>query len=201
MTLALEELARAVPPYRLLLPAGWREAPATVDTAQRLIERGSGVMRAAHRPELDAEFRTLVRRAFAQLSAQNAIAVYLQDDVPAEQVLPLSLVVSLRKAPAGGTLDDEVTAMFRSGKAQFLRDDRAIVRLETDRVVDGLDAGTRARQVAYLIAVPGTGRTLALQFTTAIPYPATEDEETMRMVDELMALSDVVVSTFAWEQS
>jgi len=201
MTVAFEELVAQVPPYRLLLPVGWSEAPATAETAQRLVERGSGVMRAAHRPELDAEFRTLVRRAFAQLSAQNAIAVYLQDEVPADQVLPLSLIVSLRRAPEGGTLDDEVTRMFRSGGAQFLRDDRAIVRLETDRVVDGLDARTRARQVAYVIAVPGTGRTLALQFTTAIPYPATEDEETMRMVDELMALSDVVVSTFAWELS
>lgn len=189
----------AIPPYRLVLPAGWEEAPASSATAQLLIAQGSEVMKRAHRPDLDVEFRSLVRRGFAQLSAAGAVSVYLQSDVPPEQIMPVSIVVSVRRAPEGGTLDPEVTAMFREGGAGFLRDDRAIVRMEADRAVDGVGGGVRTRQIAYVIAVPGTGRTLALQFTTAIPYPVDGDGDGERMVEEMVALSDVCMSTFAWE--
>lgn len=191
----------ALPPYRLLLPQGWEEAPATAATAEKLITSGSDVMRRAHRPDLDVEFRSLVRRAFAHLRSADAISVYLQSTVPPDQVLPLSMVASVRRASPGRTLDAEVTAMFRDGGAQFLRDDRAIVRMEADRAVDGLEGDARTRQVSYVIAVPGTGRTLALQFTTAVPYPGAADASTLRLVDELVALSDVLISTFAWEGS
>ncbi|WAB84817.1 hypothetical protein OVN20_04420 [Microcella daejeonensis] len=157
-------------------------------------------MKRAHRPDLDVEFRLAIRRAFAQLRSNDAVAVYLQRDVPAEQVMPMSIIVSVRRAPEGRSLDGEVAAMFREGGAQFLRDDRAIVRMEADRALEGLDRGIRTKQIAYVIAVPGSARTRALQFTTAVPHPAGADDDAMRMVDEMVALSDVIVSTFAWER-
>lgn len=190
---------QGIPPYRLLLPTGWEEVPVTSATAAELMAQGSDVVKRAHRPDLDVELRSLMRRGFAQLTAAGAVAIYLQRDVPADQILPLSIIVSLRRAPEGGTLDPEVTAMFRDGGAEFLRDDRAIVRMEADRAVEGVGGGARTRQIGYVIAVPGTGRTLALQFTTAVPYPTGSDDDVARMVEGMVALSDVIMSTFAWE--
>ena len=95
-----------------------------------------------------------------------------------------------------------MTELFRERGAEFLRDDRAIVRWEADTTTGGELEGTAARVLNYLIAVPGSGRRTALMFTTTIPYP-TEADDGFRdqFIDELCLLSDTIVSTFAWESN
>jgi hypothetical protein len=189
-----------VPPFRLMLPAGWEELPADRTSIAVLIERSSALFASQHRPDLDVEFRRMLETAYRKMQQGRVFALYLQTTVPAERVLPLSITAAVADGQLGGTLDRQVTALFTERGAEFLTDDRTILRWQADAASGGELAGTRARVVNYLIPVPGTGRRSALVFTTTIPYP-TEEDDGFRdaFVDELCLLSDTIVSTFAWE--
>ena len=189
-----------VPPFRLMLPEGWQELPADEAGVRMLVERSSEVFRSQHRPDLDAQFRRLMQSAARKLAQGRVFALYLQTDVPAERILPISMTAAVADGQLGGTLDRQVGELFRDRGAEFLTDDRAIVRWQADTRAGGELEGTPARVVNYLFAVPGTGRRTALLFTTTIPYPAEEDDGFRdAFVDELCLLSDTIVSTFAWE--
>lgn len=189
-----------VPPFQLMLPAGWEELPADESAMRLLVERSGAVFKSQHRPDLDAEFRRLMHTAARKLKQGRVFALYLQTDVPADQVLPISMTAAVADGQLGGTLDRQVTDLFREHGAEFLRDDHGIVRWQADTRARGDLEGTAARVLNYLIAVPGTGRRRALLFTTTIPYPTEEDDGFRdRFVDELGLLSDTIVSTFAWQ--
>lgn len=189
-----------VPPFQLMLPAGWEELPADESAVRLLVERSGAVFKSQHRPDLDAEFRRLMRTAAQKLKQGRVFALYLQTDVPAERVLPLSMTAAVADGQLGGTLDRQVTDLFREHGAEFLRDDHGIVRWQADTRPRGELEGTAARVLNYLIAVPGTGRRRALVFTTTIPYPTEEDDGFRdEFVDELCLLSDTIVSTFTWQ--
>ena len=190
----------AVPPFRLMLPAGWEELPADRASIGLLIERSSAVFASQHRPDLDVEFRRMLETAYRKMQQGRVFALYLQTTVPAERILPISMTAAVADGQLGGTLDRQVTALFQERGAEFLTDDRTIVRWQADASSGGDLAGTRARVINYLVPVPGTGRRSAVAFTTTIPYPTDEDDGFRdAFVDELCLLSDTIVSTFAWE--
>lgn len=191
-----------VPPYRLLLPAGWQEIPADDAAVHALVERSGEIFRSQHRPDLDAQFRRLMHTAARKMKQGRVFALYLQTEVPEERILPLSITAAVTDGQLGGTLDRQVSALFRERGAEFLTDDRSIVRWEADTTAGGELEGTGARVLNYLIAVPGSGRRTALMFTTTIPYPTEEDDGFRdQFIDELCLLSDTIVSTFAWQSA
>lgn len=194
----MAELTRPVPEYRLLLPDGWEELPADRAGVEQLIRRTSEVFRAQHRPELDAEMRTLLERAYKKMQQANAFALYLQTSA-ADLPLPLSIVASVVTGQLGGTLDRQVSRLFRENGAEFLTDDRSIVRWEAEVSARKEVEGTAAHVVDYLIPVPGSERRRALQFTTTIPVPVGVDLDVRPVVEGLTHLSDLLISTFTWE--
>lgn len=189
-----------IPPYRLLLPDGWEELPADRAGIETLIERTSAVFRQTHRPDLDAQMRTLLELAYRKLRSVGAHRIYLQT-VAREVPLPMSIVVSVMAEEDGGTLDRQVASLFQHHDAKFLRDDRTIVRWE--KRIDGTrqveDAASSV--VDYLIPMPSTQRRRALQLTTTIAHPGEMSEEDESVVEQLKHLSDVLVSTFMWERT
>jgi hypothetical protein len=188
-----------VPPFRLILPAGWEERPADRESVTVLIERARVVFQSQHRPDLDSEFSQLMGISLHKMKQAGVFAVYLQMSVPAEQVLPLSMTAALARGQLGGTLDRQVSSLFREKKAEFLTDDRAIVRWQSDVAHDGKLSGSSSRNLNYLVAIPGTERRSAVQFTTTIPYPTGDDVENDELLDDITLLSDTIISTFAWE--
>lgn len=195
----MSELTRPVPAYRLLLPEGWEEIPADRAGVDELIRRTSGVFRAQHRPELDAEMRTLLELAYRKMQQANAFALYLQTSPATEASLPMSIVASVTEGQFGGTLDRQVAQLHRDRGAEFLTDDRSIVRWEAPVSPRKEVEGAGAHVVDYLIPVPGSGRRKALQFTTTIPVPAGIDIDVQPVVEALVLLSDLLISTFTWE--
>jgi hypothetical protein len=190
-----------VPPFRLILPAGWEEHPADRDSVTRLIKQGREIFRSQHRPDLDSEFSQLMGLSLNKMKQGGVFALYLQESVPPDEILPLSLTAAVANGQLGGTLDRQVTALFREQKAEFLTDDRAIVRWRTDVVHTGTFSGASSRTLSYLVAIPGTDRRSAILFTTTIPYRTGDDAESEQLVDDITLLSDTIISTFAWEPS
>lgn len=190
----------SVPAYRLLLPEGWEELPADRAGVEELIRRTSDVFRSQHRPDLDAQMRTLLEVAYRKMQQARVFALYLQTsarDVP----LPMSITASVVSGQLGGTLDRQVSKLFRENGAQFLTDDRSILRWEAAVGPRAEANGAAAHVVDYLIPIPGTERRSALQFTTTIPLPADHGPELRPLIDGLTQLSDLLISTFTWERA
>ncbi|KRB36724.1 UNVERIFIED_CONTAM: hypothetical protein OHV15_10720 [Microbacterium sp. SLM126] len=194
----MAELTRPVPDYRLLLPDGWEQLPADRAGVDELIRRTSAVFREQHRPELDAEMRTLLEVAYRKMLQAKAFALYLQTSA-VETPLPMSIVASVVEGQLGGTLDRQVAQLFRDKGAEFLTDDRSILRWEADVAQRKEVEGASAHVIDYLIPVPGTERRRALQFTTTIPVPTGVDIDVRPVVEGLVHLSDLLISTFTWE--
>lgn len=193
----MDHAASPVPPYRLIVPDGWEELPADRAGVDALIRRSSAVLRAQHRPDLDAGLRSMLEAAYRKMKQGRAFAIYLQTSAN-EMPVPMSITASVVSGQFGGTLDRQVASLFRERNAQFLRDDRTIVRWETAvDVKAGPEAG-RAHSVDYLIPVPGRERRDALQFTTVIPLPG-DVGDVGDVVSALVELSDLVISTFTWK--
>lgn len=189
-----------IPPYRILLPEGWEELAADRSGIEALMTRTSRVFREQHRPDLDAQMRTLLELAYRKLRSAGAHKIYLHTSAE-HMPLPMSIVATVMTEEDGGTLDRQVTSLFQHHGAAFLRDDRTIVRwekrLDPQRNVD--DATSTI--VDYLVPVPETGRKRALQLTTTIIHPEQLTEEDEAVIDQLKYLSDVLVSTFMWESA
>lgn len=188
-----------VPPFRLILPAGWEQLPADRESVARLRKSASGVFRSQHRPDLDSEFSQMMGLSEHKMKQGGVFALYLQESVPPEEFLPMSMTGAIAQGQLGGTLDRQVSSLFRDQQAEFLTEDRAIVRWQSEVVHTGKFAGASSRTLSYLIAIPGSERRRAILFTTTIPYVTGEGDENRELIDELTLLSDTMISTFAWE--
>lgn len=197
------EFRFGIPAFRLILPAGWATHLPTNAAQQEDVRKASAIFMQAGRPDLDAEFRTMMAQANQGMRRTKVFAIYRQQDVPMEELLPLSITASALDAPDGENLDAWVTEAFRIRGAVFLDEHlQHIVRwsAETKRPA-GAPAidGVGGRTVTYIIPVPGTLRRKALVFTSTIVIPD-GDVIPADVLDGIELLSDAMISTFAWEQ-
>lgn len=197
------EFRYGIPPFRLLVPGGWATHRPTNAGQQDDVRKASAIFMKAGRPDLDAEFRTMMAQANQAMRRTKVFAIYRQEDVPTEELLPLSITASALDAPDGGNLDEWVSEAFRVRGASFLDDQlKHIVRWsdETRRPV-GASAidGVGGRTITYIIPVPGTTRRKALVFTSTIVIPD-GDIIPADVLDGIELLSDAMISTFTWEQ-
>ncbi|MEI5585533.1 MULTISPECIES: hypothetical protein [unclassified Agromyces] len=187
-----------VPPFVLLLPPGWVSVEPTRETFDELLSSVSGRLRAAHRPDLDARFRSLVRRTADEFLRRDPVRLIYQKSVPGERMLPLSITAARIAGPGGGTLDAQVGELVRSRGARPLDDARVVMRWSSDST-HRIDGGTvRTRSFDYLIAIPGTGRREALVFSAVVPLAAGGAQLDDEAADRFGLLADAIMSTFRW---
>ncbi len=197
------EFRYGIPPFRFILPPGWVQHRPTNAGQQEDVRKASAIFMQAGRPDLDAEFRTMMAQAGQGMRRTKVFAIYRQEDVPLEELLPLSITASALDAPDGENLDAWVTDAFRIRGAVFLDENlKHIVRWTSEaKRPDGAApiTGVGGRTVTYIIPVPGTMRRKALVFTSTIVIPDGEviSEDVLGGIE---LLSDAMVSTFAWEQ-
>ena len=186
-----------VPPFRMLLAAGWEQHEVNADSGERLARRASEKIRMAGRPDLDAQIGIELRRSFAAMEKVGSKYVYLPVSEPDQAVVPMSIVASMVRGASGGSLDSAVAQLFSSKGAEFFDSLKSTVRWEQKNVGTGEVDGTTSHRVNYVIAVPQTARRQAVLFTATIFYPTTDpiDDDTL---EACIGLSDAMLSTFAW---
>lgn len=189
--------ALPVPPFALLLPRGWVSHEATPDTFGDLARRVSAVLRSRHRPDLDARVRTMLERASTELMRRDPVRLILQEGVPPEETVPLSIVIVRTTDPDGAPLDRRVHELVRTRGARPLDDDATILRWSSDGRLQLPDGTATVRSFNYLVAIPGTGRRQALLVTGVLPIAAGETLDDGD-IEGVQAFMDAVVSTFQW---
>lgn len=197
------ELRYGIPAFRLVLPPGWVAHLPTNSGQREDVRKASAVFMQAGRPDLDAEFRTMMAQANQGMRRTKVFAIYRQENVPLEELLPLSITASALDSPDAENLDAWVTEAFRLRGAVFLDENlKHIVRWSAATArpagASAID-GVGGRTVTYIIPVPGTQRRKALVFTSTVVIPD-GDIIPAEVLDGIELLSDAMISTFAWER-
>ncbi|WP_022889943.1 hypothetical protein [Agromyces italicus] len=189
--------ATAVPSFRMLFPPGWVRHDLSTQSEAELLTAMRAKLRPYGRPDLEFQLAAAVKSSFRGLRDRQGIAVYLPSGDEGAALAPMSITATRLVEPGGGPLDARVSELFSTRGAAFLGDDRMIVRWT--RTVSGLAGAEEAvdEQVNYLIPVPGSNRTSAVLLSTSIVRPADEPVDA-DLLDSCVALSDAIVSTFAW---
>ena len=188
----------AVPPYRMLIPPGWEAYDLSLETESDLLARAAGRLTGAGRPDLTGQLTDRVRRSIEDLRRQSAFAYALPTEGAPTWALGAASLVGLKRVGTPELPLDEVVAdaIARHG-ATPLGDDARIVRWAERRTatVDGERIATL--QLCYIIPIPGSRRTQALQWVVNVSHdPDLAPDAPVLVAWE--ALFDVHVATFAW---
>ncbi len=186
-----------MPTFRLLFPAGWDRFGLGEEEERRLLARSRERFRAMHRPDLDLQLTSQIKVMLRRARGVGTFALFLPTGVEEEQLAPISMTASVLQDPSGGTLDGRMTALIRDEGAEFLGEDRAILRWTREIQGGSQLPGAAGLQVVYAVPLPGESRRRALLFATSILDDAAETvgEEIRSM---LVGLSDTIVGTFTW---
>lgn len=197
-----EELLRTVaaaemPPYQLLLPAGWAEYTPKEATQKLLLDSANARFRAAHRPDLAAQMQRMVAMAFDQMRRNETLAFYMHAPGEDEAVLPISITVTKRRAPDGQTFDATAADLIRNHGAVAFTDDRSMLRWVKDSTHELERERVATLAISYLTPIPGTQRREVLQLAAVIPHPLGMDPES-ELLSSYAFACDAIVSTFTW---
>lgn len=188
----------AVPRYRMLLPPGWRSYDMGAQTERELVAAAKARLAEAGRPDLGAALGAHVKDAVAQLRAQDAFAYALPAEGAPTWVLGSASLVGLRRrSTPQWTLDDIVEDAVRNRGGVAIGEGHRMVRW-TERHptrVDGVEAVSFL--IHYLIPIPGTRRTQAVQWTATVAHDADLAPDDPVLVAWL-ALFDNHIASFTW---
>lgn len=188
----------SVPSYRMLLPPGWRSYDIGSDAERALVAAARTRLAGAGRADLAGALAVQVKDALAQLRAQDAFAYALPTEGAPTWVLGSASLVGLRRRSTPRfTLDDIVEDAVRNLGGVAIGEGHRIVRW-TERVptrIEGVDAVSFL--IHYLIPIPGTKRTQALQWTATVAHDAALEPDDP-VLQAWLALFDNHVATFTW---
>lgn len=192
--------ATGLPSFRMMIPPGWRAHSTGPETEKELLQKAARRLAPAHRVDLHGLLALHVSTALRKARTQGALAMVLPgaDTAPA-LFAPASLMVMLREAPVGATMDSYVIDVIRTRGARPLDTAERFVRWVTRGTteVDGQRIGSYL--VEYLTPVPGSNKTQALHLAYSLGHPIEMDPLTDERISSWVALMDAHVATLAWE--
>lgn len=202
MTLRAELLGEVDGPrFRMILPEGWKAISPSDDAESELLAAATRRLAEVHRPDLLGQLRPLVRDAFTKLREGKAFTVLMAGEgAPEWAFLPASVIGSIRESTAEASLDEIVRQAIRDHGAVPLGESRQIVRWSRTKTqtIGGEKIGVTA--LVYLIPVPETKRSRAVQFVASLSHPPDAGEDDLT-VSRIAALLDAHISTFQWVRS
>ena len=197
LTLREQFGTKADPDFEIKLPLGWERR--TPDDADRKQMKGALKQRLMdeHQPDTYARLSGMLTESYDVMQKQGAIAFYAPTQVTGTSVVPGSMIASICKPPAGGSLDELVRHAVTEYAAAPLLGDKRFIRFERERTTPIEGESITQTSITYLTPVPGSQRRRALQFiaTFARPLdvPATDEKVLM-----YAATFDLMVSTLRW---
>lgn len=187
-----------IPPFRMLLPLGWQQYDLSAQTERELVGAARARLTQGGRPDLAAGLTVQVGDALRSLRAQDAFAFAIAGEGAPSWVLGAASLVGLRRT---GTpelpLDAIVEDAVRNRGGVAVGEGHRMVRWTERRPVtlDGVAAVSFL--INYLIPIPGTRRTQAVQWTASVAHAADMAEDDPVLVAWL-GLFDHHVATFTW---
>ncbi len=189
-----------IPPFRMIIPPGWRAHATTPEAEKELLGQAARRLAPAHRVDLQGLLALQVATALRRARSQGALAMVLPGpDARPALFAPASLLVMVRDAPVGSTMDAYVVDVIRTRGGRPLDTDERFVRWVTrgSTEVDGQRIGSHL--VEYLTPVPGSAKTQALHLAYSLAHPMDMDPAEDPRLQSWVALMDAHVATLSWE--
>ena len=187
-----------LPQFRMLLPLGWQSYDLSAQTERELVGAARTRLTQGGRADLAAALSAQVGDALRSLRGQSAFAFALAGEAAPSWVLGAASLVGLRRS---GTpelpLDAVVEDAVRNRGGVAVGEGHRMVRWTERRPVtlDGVAAVSFL--INYLIPIPGTRRTQAVQWTASVAHEADMAEDDPVLV-AWVALFDHHVASFTW---
>ena len=191
-------IAPSIPQYRMLLPLGWQPYDLSADTERQLVGAARARLSQGGRADLATGFAVQVAEALRSLRGQEAFAFALAGEGAPSWVLGAASLVGLRRAATPDlTLDAVVEDAVRNLGGVAVGEGHRMMRWTERRpvTVEGVDAVSF--MINYLIPIPGTRRTQAVQWTATIAHAPDLAEDDPVLI-AWVALFDHHVATFTW---
>ncbi|WP_141782424.1 protein TPRXL [Nocardioides albertanoniae] len=186
------------PEFEIKLLPGWERRTPDDDDRERLNSDLKARLSDLRRPDLYGTVSKMVDESYDSLNQQSAIAYYAPMNVDDDATLiPGSLVASIRRSPADGTLDDLIASLIRDHGARPLFGDKRFVRFERESTVKMEESTVYQNTIIYLTPIPGSKHRRALQFTASFIRPLESSSED-KLVRSWKFAFDACVSTLRW---
>lgn len=194
-----DELAGVKTPqisYTLLCPPGWTKVPPAALTEGAGVDSALAAMKAAGRPDLVLQLRTMLAQLKAGLRERGVFEVYVAPEREPGVPLPALLAVSPFVVPQGVTWAAAAARIAKGGTAELAPADVELhlVRRRSEYRDDS--AVVRSDELTYLAPVPGGDgrRALILQYTVL----SVDDENAAAVAEGLLFTGEAIMSTFRW---
>ncbi|WP_306233438.1 hypothetical protein [Agrococcus beijingensis] len=183
--------------FRIAFPPGWRHFAVDDGGKAALLADVAARAKAAGRPDLAVALRRKAIEQFDGLRRSRGVALYLPgEESSTDSGMPMSIVASRWRAPAGRSLESDVRA--RAG-AEVLRIDMphgSVLRWARERDSTTTGEGVRSRSVSYVYPEPGEQPSAGVLLTAGILHLGTD--ETEAVTSAMVELADAIVETFRW---
>lgn len=187
-----------VPPYRMLIPAGWQAYDMSVEDESALTGAATARLRSAGRADLAAGLTRQVQDALASLRQQKAFCYALAGEASPTWVLgSASLIGTRRDATPELPLDAIVQNAVTAHGGAPLGGDERFVRWTERRTatIDGEVVATT--MLNYMTPIPGSRRTQAVHWVVNVAHaPELAEDDPALMAWNL--LFDTHVASFTW---
>lgn len=189
----------ADPEFDMTLPPGWSRRAVDDETFEIMVSGLKQRLMQAHKIEMYAETRRLLKKSFDDMRANGATAFFVatEKDNPATLWMPASMIASIRRAEPGTSLDAMARELIRGHGATPLLGDIRTLRYEKEKRVQVGSESVRNWSVTYLLPIPGTNRRRALQLVAGFGAPLSVPQDDPKVL-AIKHLFDTCVSTVRW---
>lgn len=187
-----------VPPYRMLIPAGWQAYDMSEDNERALAGAATDRLRSAGRGDLAATLTRHVQDAMSSLRQQKAFCYALAGEAsPTWAIGAASLVGTRRDATPEFPLDAIVQNVITEYGGAPLAGDERFVRWTERRTVTIDDEPVATTMINYMTPIPGSRRTQAVHWVVNVAHAPDlpEDDPTLSAWNLLF---DTHVASFTW---
>lgn len=187
-----------VPPYRMLIPAGWQAYDMSDEDERALTSTATARLRSAGRGDLATGLAQHVQDALSSLRQQKAFCYALAGEgAPTWVIGSASLVGTRRDATPELPLDAIVEYAVTTYGGAPLGGDERFVRWTERRTTELDGESISTTMINYMTPVPGSRRTQAVHWVVNVAH-ASDLPEDAPALKAWNLLFDTHVASFTW---
>ncbi|MBO9627279.1 MAG: hypothetical protein J7484_13020 [Microbacterium sp.] len=186
-----------MPSFAVLLPAGWEATEASFSGLRPRVDAMLDLFPVANCAVVRTRLEEMMASARAEASRAEIVRVFAPTGSTPEDYVPVSLVASWLRAPAGGSLQDLGGGLISNRGAAPMDQGGTILRWTMDQTTSVEDGEVEIAGAGYLLPVPGHPA-VGLMFRSQILRGAGGSTLPEEGEQALSLLCDAIVASVRW---